>query len=49
MIFHPPTLYLGYVGCAVPFAFAVAALLTGRLDKIGRDGRVRGPSSPGCS
>jgi cytochrome c-type biogenesis protein CcmF len=33
MIFHPPTLYLGYVGMAVPFAFAVAALLTGRLDK----------------
>jgi cytochrome c-type biogenesis protein CcmF len=33
MIFHPPTLYLGYVGVAVPFAFAVAALLTGRLDK----------------
>jgi cytochrome c-type biogenesis protein CcmF len=33
MIFHPPTLYMGYVGAAVPFAFAVAALLTGRLDK----------------
>ena len=33
MIFHPPTLYVGYVGIAVPFAFAVAALLTGRLDK----------------
>jgi cytochrome c-type biogenesis protein CcmF len=33
MIFHPPTLYMGYVGMAVPFAFAVAALLTGRLDK----------------
>jgi cytochrome c-type biogenesis protein CcmF len=33
MIFHPPTLYGGYVGVAVPFAFAVAALLTGRLDK----------------
>ncbi len=28
MIFHPPTLYLGYVGLAVPFAFALAALLT---------------------
>ena len=27
MIFHPPLLYLGYVGFAVPFAFAVAALL----------------------
>ena len=33
MIIHPPTLYVGYVGMAVPFAFAVAALLTGRLDK----------------
>jgi len=33
MIFHPPMLYLGYVGMSVPFAFAVAALLTGRLDK----------------
>ncbi len=31
MAFHPPTLYLGYVGFTVPFAFAVAALVTGRL------------------
>jgi len=31
MIFHPPTLFLGYVGFTVPFAFAVAALITGRL------------------
>jgi cytochrome c-type biogenesis protein CcmF len=30
---HPPMLYLGYVGFSVPFAFAVAALLTGMLDK----------------
>src|SRR5437868_5967026 len=29
--FHPPMLYLGYVGFTIPFAFAVAALLTGRL------------------
>lgn len=29
---HPPILYLGYVGFAVPFAFAVAALLEGRVD-----------------
>ncbi|HMT24163.1 MAG: heme lyase CcmF/NrfE family subunit [Microthrixaceae bacterium] len=29
--FHPPMLYLGYVGFTVPFAFAVAALITGRL------------------
>ena len=29
---HPPMLYMGYVGFAVPFAFAVAAMLGGRLD-----------------
>ncbi len=29
---HPPILYAGYVGFAVPFAFAVAALLEGRVD-----------------
>lgn len=29
---HPPMLYMGYVGLAVPFAFAVAALLSGKLD-----------------
>ncbi|MBT8423104.1 MAG: heme lyase CcmF/NrfE family subunit [Gammaproteobacteria bacterium] len=33
MLIHPPPLYMGYVGVAVPFAFAVAALLSGRLDK----------------
>ena len=32
MIIHPPMLYFGYVGFAVPFAFAIAALLDGRLD-----------------
>ncbi|HEY3142582.1 MAG TPA: heme lyase CcmF/NrfE family subunit [Acidimicrobiales bacterium] len=31
MAIHPPVLYLGYVGFTVPFAFAVAALVTGRL------------------
>jgi len=31
MILHPPTLYIGYVGFSVPFAFAMAALLSGRL------------------
>jgi cytochrome c-type biogenesis protein CcmF len=30
---HPPMLYIGYVGFAVAFAFAVAALLEGRLDE----------------
>ncbi len=32
MIIHPPSLYLGYVGMSVPFAFAMAALISGRLD-----------------
>jgi cytochrome c-type biogenesis protein CcmF len=31
MAFHPPMLYLGYVGFTVPFAFAIGALITGRL------------------
>jgi len=32
MVFHPPMLYMGYVGFSVAFAFAVAALLSGKLD-----------------
>lgn len=32
MVFHPPLLYLGYVGFSVPFAFALAALISGKLD-----------------
>lgn len=32
LIFHPPLLYMGYVGFSVAFAFAVAALLRGQLD-----------------
>jgi cytochrome c-type biogenesis protein CcmF len=32
MVIHPPMLYMGYVGFSVAFAFAVAALLSGRLD-----------------
>ncbi len=32
MIYHPPATFLGYIGFTVPFAFAVAALVTGRLD-----------------
>ncbi|MGB1640018.1 MAG: heme lyase CcmF/NrfE family subunit, partial [Pseudohongiellaceae bacterium] len=31
-ILHPPTLYMGYVGFSVVFAFAIAALLSGRMD-----------------
>ena len=33
MMAHPPFLYLGYVGLAVPFAFAMGALLSGRTDE----------------
>jgi cytochrome c-type biogenesis protein CcmF len=32
MVIHPPCLYTGFVGCSVPFAFAIGALVTGRLD-----------------
>jgi cytochrome c-type biogenesis protein CcmF len=32
MVFHPPLLYMGYVGTSVAFAFAVAGLLGGRFD-----------------
>lgn len=32
LIFHPPMLYMGYVGFSVAFAFAIASLMTGRLD-----------------
>jgi cytochrome c-type biogenesis protein CcmF len=33
LIIHPPMLYIGYVGFAVAFAFAIAALLSGKLDR----------------
>ncbi|MBE9549276.1 MAG: heme lyase CcmF/NrfE family subunit [Proteobacteria bacterium] len=33
LIIHPPMLYMGYVGFAVAFAFAIAALLGGRIDR----------------
>ena len=32
LIIHPPMLYMGYVGFAVPFAFAIAALIGGQFD-----------------
>jgi cytochrome c-type biogenesis protein CcmF len=32
MVFHPPLLYMGYVGFSVAFAFAISALLSGRMD-----------------
>jgi cytochrome c-type biogenesis protein CcmF len=33
MIFHPPAMYVGYVGLAVPFALALAALVTRQIDR----------------
>ncbi|HUG64172.1 MAG TPA: heme lyase CcmF/NrfE family subunit [Gaiellaceae bacterium] len=33
MLAHPPLLYVGYVGLTVPFAFAIGALLSGKLDE----------------
>ena len=32
MVFHPPMLYLGYISITIPFAFAIAALLSRKLD-----------------
>ncbi|WP_296237767.1 heme lyase CcmF/NrfE family subunit [Psychrobacter sp. UBA5136] len=34
LVIHPPMLYMGYVGMAVPFAFCMAALWEGRLDAV---------------
>jgi cytochrome c-type biogenesis protein CcmF len=34
MLFHPPTLFIGYVGFTVPFAFSIAALITGQLGDV---------------
>jgi cytochrome c-type biogenesis protein CcmF len=34
LVIHPPMQYIGYVGMSVPFAFAVAAMLEGKLDSI---------------
>ncbi|MEO0617567.1 MAG: heme lyase CcmF/NrfE family subunit, partial [Pseudomonadota bacterium] len=33
LVIHPPMLYVGYVGLSVAFAFAIAAMLSGRLDR----------------
>ncbi len=49
MILHPPLLYMGYVGTAVVFAFAMAALLGGRLDAAWARWSRPGPRWPGCS
>jgi cytochrome c-type biogenesis protein CcmF len=33
MVIHPPIVFMGYAGATVPFAYAIAALVTGRLDR----------------
>ena len=47
MLAHPPLLYLGYVGLTVPFAFAIGALLSGKLDERWLIATRRGRCSPG--
>lgn len=47
LIFHPPLLYMGYVGFSVAFAFAIASLMAGRLDTAWPAGRAPGPPPPG--
>lgn len=34
LIFHPPLLYMGYVGFSVAFAFAISSLMAGKLDTV---------------
>ena len=47
MTIHPPSLYLGYVSASVPFAFAMAALATGKLGTYGSARHVAGLSYHG--
>jgi cytochrome c-type biogenesis protein CcmF len=47
MIIHPPMLYLGFVAFVIPFAFAIAALVTGRTDDHWI--RITRRWTPGCS
>jgi cytochrome c-type biogenesis protein CcmF len=49
MAFHPPMLYLGYVGFTVPFAFAIAALSPGGSARAGWSRPAGGRCSPGAS
>ena len=50
MAAHPPFLYLGFIGFTVPFAFAIAALITGRGQRrMDPRSRAGGRSPPGSS
>jgi cytochrome c-type biogenesis protein CcmF len=48
MVIHPPMLYMGYVGFSVAFAFAISALISGRLDATWARWSRPGLQSPGC-
>ena len=48
MVAHPPMLYMGYVGFSVAFAFAIAALMGGRLDATWARWSRPWTTSPGC-
>jgi hypothetical protein len=45
LIVHPPMLYMGYVGFSVAFAFAIAALLSGRMDAAWNSIKIKNPRS----
>jgi cytochrome c-type biogenesis protein CcmF len=46
---HPPLLYLGYVGFSISFAFAIAALIEGRIDAAWARWVRPWTLPPGCS
>ncbi len=48
MVIHPPLLYTGFVGLSIPFAFAIAALISGRLEESWFTRPGVGPCSPGA-
>jgi cytochrome c-type biogenesis protein CcmF len=49
MVIHPPMLYLGYISITIPFAFAMAALISGSSTPAGSTPSASGPCSPGSS
>ena len=44
MVIHPPIMFVGFALVSVPFAFAIAALWTKRLGRLGRRAPSRGRS-----
>ena len=49
MVTHPPSLYAGFVGMTIPYAFAMAALISGQLDDAWLASVRAGRSAPGSS